>query len=171
MKVAMVTPYWFPIRGGVTAYVSGLAAELRRSYDVDVHVIAREGGPEGATIVGGTPTEFVRRAAEALETVAPDVVHAHGHWYALQAALRYRGRHPGTRVLFTLHTEFRPRSWLRRRFLHRQLSKADVLTAVSLHLLERTLRTFRPRTGARVTRPGASVRAASPDVVRTFLRA
>jgi len=29
LKVAMVTPYWMPVRGGITTYVGELAAELR----------------------------------------------------------------------------------------------------------------------------------------------
>ena len=46
MKVALVTPYWSPVRGGVTTYVQELATELRRTYGFDVSVIAREGRGE-----------------------------------------------------------------------------------------------------------------------------
>ena len=169
MKVAMVTPYWFPIRGGVTTYVSELSESLRGTYGVDVRVITREGA-EADSVVGGAPREFVARAAEELERIAPDAVHAHGHWYALQAAVRYRNRHPATRVIFTLHTEFQIRSRVRRFFLGRLLSQADFLTAVSADLLERTLRGFRPRTRTRVTRPGVALHRASVAQIDDFLQ-
>src|SRR3990172_5501751 len=125
MKVAMVTPYWFPVRGGVTTYVAELSGELRRSFSVDVHILAREGGAPGATILGGDARAFARRAVAELERGAPDVVHAHGHWYALLAAVRYRDAHPGVRIVFTLHTEFPRPSRVRRALLRRLLSQAD----------------------------------------------
>ncbi|HEV8595919.1 MAG TPA: glycosyltransferase, partial [Thermoplasmata archaeon] len=65
MKVAMVTPYWFPVRGGVTTFVADLSATLR-SMGHEVRVFAREGGGEGATELGGAGSVFARRAAEAL---------------------------------------------------------------------------------------------------------
>src|SRR2546425_6452684 len=113
MKVAMVTPYWFPVRGGVTTFVADLAATLRSDRH-DVRVFARDGGEPGAVALGGTGREFVRRAAGALAAFHPDVVHAHGHWYALAAGLRHRRRDPACRVIFTVHTPFPRRSWWRR---------------------------------------------------------
>src|SRR2546427_11388165 len=114
MKIAMITPYWLPVRGGITTYVSRLAAELRGSFAVDVHIIARHGGEPGATALGGTTTQFLRRAAQELERPRPDVVHAHGHWYAVVAALLYRHHHPRVRVVFTLPTPFPWRAKWRR---------------------------------------------------------
>src|SRR5207237_1217487 len=51
MKVTMVTPYWAPVRGGTTTYVRELAAELLRTYGLDVTVIAREGRGEARVTV------------------------------------------------------------------------------------------------------------------------
>ena len=171
MKIAMVTPYWSPVRGGVTMYVQALATELRRVYGFDVSVIAREGrGDAGVTVVGGTATQFVRRAAAELEGLRPDAVHAHGHWYALAAGIRYRRNHPGTRVVFTLHTAFPERSWWRRYGLKFVISKADFVTGVSAEILGTTIRAFGFRTRTRVTHPGVSFVPASDDSVAEFLR-
>src|SRR2546427_6687200 len=74
MKVAMVTPYWFPVRGGLTTFVSDLSETLR-SLGHEVQVIARQGNGAGATEIGGTGREFARRAAETLKGFRPDVVH------------------------------------------------------------------------------------------------
>ncbi len=171
MKVALVTPYWTPVRGGVTTYVHELAAELRRTHGFDVSVIAREGrGEAGVAVVGGTARQFVHRAIAELEQLRPDAVHAHGHWYALRAGLEYRRRHPGTRVVFTLHTSFPPRSWWRRYGLRILLSRADFVTGVSADLLGTTVRSLEFRTRTRVTHPGVSTRPASAHAVEEFLR-
>lgn len=157
--------------GGVTTYVQELATELRRTYGFDVSVIAREGrGEAGVTVVGGKGTQFVRRATTELERLLPDAVHAHGHWYALAAGLRYRRRHPGIRVVFTLHTSFPQRSWWRRYGLKHVLSKADFVTGVSADLLGMTIRALGFRTRTRVTHPGVTLHPASARSVEEFLR-
>src|SRR5574342_1179719 len=53
MNVAMVTPYWLPVRGGITTFVGDLAETLRKDGH-EVLVLAREGGAPGATEIGGT---------------------------------------------------------------------------------------------------------------------
>src|SRR5205807_2594595 len=146
MRVAMVTPYWHPIRGGVTTYVSNLVRELRQVHGFDVRLISREGADSDALILGGTPLEFARKAAKELDRIRPQIVHAHGTWYALYAGLLHRHRNPACRVLLTLHTEFDRGSWPERRMLYRILSRADFLTPVSLSLLRSTILDFHPRT-------------------------
>src|SRR5437667_3181076 len=108
--------------------------------------------------------QFVRRAAIQLERLRPDAVHAHRHWYALAAGLRYRRRHPETRVVFTLHTPFPFRA--RRLGLRLVLSRADFVTGVSADLLGVTMRTIGIRTRTRVTPPGVSLRPA--NVLSTY---
>src|SRR3989449_11430015 len=105
MKIALVTPYWSPVRGGITTYVQELAKELRRTHAFDVPVIAREGLAEtNVTVLGGTAMQFVRRAASPLERLRPEAVDAHGHWDALAGGVRYRRRQPQTRRWFTVRT-------------------------------------------------------------------
>lgn len=171
MKVALVTPFWNPVLGGITTYVQELAAELRRNHGLDVSVIAREGRSDaGATVLGGTGLQFVRRATAELERMRPDAVHAHGHWYALAAGLRYRHRHPEARVVFTLHTLFPHQSLLRTYALRAILSRADFVTAVSADLLGRTIRAIGFRTRTRVTYPGASLPVVKAHLVDELVR-
>ncbi len=165
----MVTPYWIPVRGGITTFVADLAGTLR-SMGHDVRVLAREGDGPGATELGGTGREFERRAAEALAAFRPDVVHAHGHWYALAAGLRHRKANPGCRVVFTVHTPFPPQSWWRRTAFRLLMSRADFLTGVSAELLGRTLRTYRPRVRTRVTRAGVAVKPTDEAETNEFRR-
>jgi len=168
MKVAMVTPYWFPVRGGLTSYVSSLTDALRKYWAIKVYIIAREGEPNGATIIGGTSREFVARAARELDRIEPDAIHAHGHWYALSAALRHKRRRSEVRVVFTIHTQLDPELVTRRLVLARLLSKANTLTAVSQDLLARTSEAYRISVRTRVTPPGVLLRTSSPEQTRGF---
>src|SRR2546422_858752 len=168
MKVAMVTPYWFPVRGGLTSYVSSLTDALRKYWAIKVYIIEREGDPNGATIRGGTSREFVARAARELDRIEPDAIHAHGHWYALSAALRHKRRRSEVRVVFTIHTQLDPELVTRRLVLARLLSKANTLTAVSQDLLARTSEAYRISVRTRVTPPGVLLRTSSPEQTRGF---
>lgn len=169
MRVAMITPYWHPVRGGVTTFVSRLTDALRNRGDVEIQVLAREGSSPGAVCLGGTPREFAARAVAELERFGPAVVHAHGHWYALLAGVRYRKRRPHARLVFTVHTEFPRLSAVRRRLLRNLLERADYVTTVSEDLFRRTIPTLRPSTRTRITRPGAQARELGPDEVAAFL--
>jgi glycosyltransferase involved in cell wall biosynthesis len=170
MRVALLTPYWRPVQGGVTTYVAGLAAELGRTPGTQVLVLAREGAGPGAHEVGGAPREFARRALPELERFKPEVLHAHGHWYCLDAALRFRTRHRRARVVFTAHTAFGPLPLVKRLALRRLLSRADHVTAVSLDLLRQTLEDVRFRARTRVTPPGVSSMVASAAAAAAFRR-
>ena|SRR5439155_8732329 len=169
MRVAMVTPYWLPIRGGVTTFVAGLSEALQPISGVEIHIVAREGTGAGATILGGTKSRFVQRLVRELQTIKPDVVHAHGHWYVLLGALRYAARNPGVATIFTLHTEISSRSWIRRWFLGNLLSKADAVTALSQHALSTAIRKLRILALSEVIPPGVAISYNSPERIQDFL--
>jgi len=127
-------------------------------------------GRTDAAVLQGAPGHFIKQAVSEMEGSVPDAVHAHGHWYTLRAALKYKKRHPETTVVFTLHTEFSQRLWFLRRWMRRLLCKADFLTAVSADLLARTLKTYRPSTRTRVIFPGFVYRPVERSRVETFLK-
>src|SRR5438034_6585080 len=140
-RVVLVTPYYRPVIGGVTTFVSGLAAELVRR-GADVTVLTRD-GVEGSGVRQGPPKRaaFIRWCRRTIREVRPDVVHCHGHWYCLAGALSRFGRPLATRIVFTVHTvpevapAFRfPFRWLLRR--------AHVVTFVSERSREEFVRRF-----------------------------
>lgn len=130
-RIALVTPYYRPVVGGVPTFVESLAEGLRtRGHDVRVWTRYGdsqrfvEAGPHGKRAFAGR----VRR--ELIEW-APEVVHAHSHWYALAAAFRW-GAPIAKRIVFSFHTEWSPpEGWIRERTLSRLLRRADVVTCVS----------------------------------------
>jgi phosphatidylinositol alpha-mannosyltransferase len=93
MRVAMICPYSMSRPGGVQGQVLGLMRELRK-LDVDVRIVAPCDGPppDPSVISVGDTVEWesngsiapiapgratARRTAEALRSIAPDLVHLH----------------------------------------------------------------------------------------------
>jgi len=129
-ELVLITPYYHPITGGVTTYVSGLAGELRRR-GVKVTVLTQQ-GEETPGVLRGPPGSraFVRWCRQAVRRISPQVIHSHGHWYSLAGAFSRVGRPLARRVVFTVHTI--PDVPFRFRLAYRRLLRgADVITFVS----------------------------------------
>src|SRR5207249_6144210 len=71
---------------------------------------------------------FATRARRILDTVKPDIVHCHSHWYTLAAGVSYLRRNPRAFLVFSFHTTTVPRleGWFTR-----LLNRANVVTFVS----------------------------------------
>lgn len=160
MKVAVLTPSWAPVVGGVARFASSLVRELRHK-DIGVIVLSQTGdaGP-GVRIESGGRREFVRAAQQTLEAERPDVVHCHSSWYILRSAVRYRRKYPHTRLVFTFHTDWDRFGVLRRLVLERLLSRCDFLTFVSWSQATRLAARFRLRTPLLVVPPGGDTEQA-----------
>src|SRR5439155_4844462 len=97
--------------GGITSFVRGLALTLGAK-GVQVSIIANHGaGSKTVRIVQGGPMKFARRSAKVLRELRPDVIHAHAHWYALEAAL---GVDDGSATTFSFHSQWGPFGYVRR---------------------------------------------------------
>src|SRR5205823_2720384 len=152
-KIVLLTPYYRPVVGGLTTFVSGLEAELVR-HGAEVIVLTREGA-EGPGVRRGpmNPLAFVRWCRRTIREIRPEVVHGHGHWYCLAGALSSFGRPLATRVVFTVHTL--PDVPLVFRFLFRWLlRRVHVVTFVSEHSREEFVHRFGPPKESVVVRPG-----------------
>ncbi|MGQ0796759.1 MAG: glycosyltransferase, partial [Methanobacteriota archaeon] len=113
MRILLLTPYWRPVVGGVAHFVRGLRDELR-SRGHEVLVGTMDGEPEdGVVRIGSGRLRTMRDVARLERTWRPDVVHVHGHWAPLPAAILRRRR---ARVVFTFHTRVAVRG-LRRQAL------------------------------------------------------
>jgi len=104
MRLAILSPYTDPIRGGISTYTRELAAAYR---DLGIQTIglAREGDANlQFEVVPGSKIAFCIRSALRSMKWKADVVHAHSHWYTLASGLVVKLLRPQTRVLFTFHT-------------------------------------------------------------------
>ena len=104
MRLAILSPYTDPIRGGITSYTRELASEYRK-LGIQTLGLAREGARNAVfDVIPGSKIAFcIKSTLRALRWKA-DVVHAHSHWYTLVPCLALKALRPQTRVLFTYHT-------------------------------------------------------------------
>lgn len=112
----MLTPYYEPVRGGITSYVKGLSDALRER-GAHITVLTREGQAATDVEVPSTHSrDYVRQTCRILAKIRPDVVHAHGHWYALSAAASARDFGVSAPVVYSFHTPWSLPShlWFRR---------------------------------------------------------
>lgn len=167
MRILLLTPYWRPVVGGPATHVQILRDELRsRGHDVLVGMM--EGDSEdGVVRIGPGPLRVAREVARLRREWRPDVVHVHGHWAFLPAAIL--GRRPA-RVVFTFHTRVVIQG-LRKRALRFLLNRCDMVTAVSGDLLAREATAVGLRTSLLVTYPAATIpqEAPEPEGLRTSL--
>lgn len=153
-KVAMVTPYYHPVVGGISTFVEGLASAIRRR-GCEVRIFTQFGEPARDVEVGPQDSlRFVRWTRDRLTNWSPDAVHAHAHWYALAGSMR-RASSIAPRTVFTIHTDLgglkNPASEF---YLRRLFGRADVVTAVSGPSLTRFLARFAVKGHSEVMRPG-----------------
>lgn len=139
MKLIIVTPYWVPIKGGVTTHVLNLIKTIQKRKNIDVNVIARMGKSDKDAHAIGTRCEtcfhdkilFVVKTFLILRKKRPDVIHSHSHWYILMPCVLYKLFHPKIRLIHTLLTEpmeEKKRNRLKNAVLEWLLSKCDVIT-------------------------------------------
>ena len=160
----MVTPYYEPVVGGITSFVRGLASTLRMK-GVQVSIIANHGiGSKTVRIVQGGPMKFARGSAKVLRELRPDVIHAHAHWYALEAALSVDD---GGATTFSFHSQWRSFGYVRRMFLARRLARCRSVTFPSQSLRAATALAL-PLNRVRVVHPGTVAFQADPERVESF---
>lgn len=140
MKLVMITPYYPPIRGGVTTYVVNLTNTIKTKYNISVNVIAREGESGiDTTIINSPKWLFALRAFFVLCKIRPDVIHSHSWWYTLFPSIFYKFTHPKTKVVHTLHTEPAGEviKSVKNKIFGLFLSRCDMVTFVSKSQMEK----------------------------------
>lgn len=104
-RIAMLSPYTDPVKGGITSYTRELMAAYRR-HGIECRGVAAFGkqNADFATF-GGNKLSFCLQALRYLAGWSPDMVHGHSqHWYVVIPAVLWRVLRPRSRLLFTLHT-------------------------------------------------------------------
>jgi glycosyltransferase involved in cell wall biosynthesis len=141
VKLTLVTPYYSPIRGGVTSYVLNLAGALKKINNISINIISREGENDAdALVIKSEKLIFVLKAFLVLRKINPDVIHSHSHWFILYPCILYKLFHPRIRVIHTFHTQpVREKirmTRIKEKILELLLSKCDVVTFVSKSQME-----------------------------------
>ena len=104
-RIGLLAPYAPPIPGGISSFVSGLRDTLAQRGD-EVSLFTGEGNGDRPLHSNlGSGRQYVHRAQRSLDTVRPDVIHCHSHWYTLAAGVRYLAKN----ILEPVVSAFRPR--------------------------------------------------------------
>lgn len=141
-RIVMVTPYWFPIIGGVTSYVSNLVKTLKSNKNgFSVELIGSMGESDSdACILSNNILSFILKAFLLLCKERPSVIHSHDLWYVLLPCVLYKKIHPDVSLIFTFHTfSLKPliglKLGLKKRIFEYLLSNCDWVTFVSFNLM------------------------------------
>src|SRR6267378_3665812 len=101
MRIALLSPYADPVKGGISSYTR----ELDRAYrerGIEVLSLSTHGGNgQPFEPLGPSRLAFLLRASLRLFAWKADLVHAHSHWYPLVPGLLLKVLRRQTRVLFT----------------------------------------------------------------------
>ena len=182
MKLIIVTPYWLPIKGGVTTYTLNLAKTLQKQKNIRVGVITRIGKSDKDVYAIGTRCEgcfhdkilFVVKTFLILYKKRPDAIHSHSWWYTLVPSVLYKLFHPKTRLIHTILTE--PMEEGRRNILKNYifewlLNRCDAITT-SKNIMEKLDRIakLKIRTRKEIIYGGFSRKKVSEKDVEEFKR-
>lgn len=158
MRICIITPYYYPIKGGITSYVSHLVKELEEDKDISVDVIARLGAEqEGVTAIHTNKIFFIAKTYIQIHKKRYDIIHSHAHWYTLAPGVLYNFLNPKTRVVHTFHTELlKEMKGLKKKLFEWLLSKCNIVTFVSIFLMKKTEKNLKITTEKKVIYAGAS---------------
>jgi glycosyltransferase involved in cell wall biosynthesis len=135
IKVVLLTPFYKPIKGGVTTFVENLNEGLFKN-SVTVNIITAKGEPNSNTeVLGSNKYATILKAVLKLRKKKPDVLHSHSNWSLMMPCVWYKKLHPNTQLIHTFHTEpvTRPGK-LKKKIYQYLFSKYDIITFVSLDL-------------------------------------
>ncbi len=104
LRLAVLTPYTEPSKGGITSYTRELVSAYRKQ-GIETVGFAESGetNPD-FEVIKGSKIGFAVRVAWRILRWRADVVHGHSHWPELLPCLAVKVLRPRTRVLFTFHT-------------------------------------------------------------------
>jgi len=139
MRIALLSPYAEPVKGGISSYTRELV-KAYREMGLDVLALSRLGG-DGAPFesLGPSRMGFLVRTILRMLAWKPDLVHAHSHWYTLVPGIVASWLLPHSKLLFTFHTPSEPgrAGWKDSLFLW-LVSRSDGVAFVSGEFMETT---------------------------------
>ena len=134
MRIAVLTPYTEPVKGGVSSYARELSDAYQEFADTAGYSAAGRTNSR-FVVLGPSRIGFASRAFLRLASSAPDLIHAHSHWYSLLPGYLVRRLRGRVRLVFTFHTmPTGEKPGLGHLVLRRMLRSCDGVTFVSRQL-------------------------------------
>jgi glycosyltransferase involved in cell wall biosynthesis len=140
----MITPYYYPVIGGITSFVGNLRNVLSERI-ASVSIITGNGDPgENVEVIGPNRISSVLRVFRLIRKIKPDIIHTHAHWSFLIPSAFYKVFHPGTVLVHTFHTDPRKHiKGMKKIVFSILLSRYDHVTFVSKALMDTYVKDYR----------------------------
>lgn len=170
MKICLLTPYYIPVRGGISNYVFHLSRNLDGKI-THSYIIANKGGKDSENVYINNTNKifFICKALLQIKKIRPDVLHSHAHWYVLAPCVIYKILNPRTIVLHTFHTDpAEETKGMRRTAMKLLLSSCDVLTFVSEYLRDKILKNFDLNIETKIIYGGSSQAVVDEEEIYQF---
>ncbi len=167
--MVILTPYYYPVLGGITTFVDNLKLHLSKK-NCTVFIISNEGNPDDdVKILKHGKFLFILMSYLDINKKKPDVLHSHSSWVFLAPCALYKIFHPKIRTIHTLHTDtqYKVRGY-KKKILEFLFSKCDYVTFVSKDLMQKFDRSYDMRTQKRVIYPGVKVKSIKESDVNRF---
>ena len=97
LKICVLTPYYVPVKGGISSYVYNLVLTLN-IFNFNTIVIARYGNINENVFIVNNKIYFIIKSYLIICKEKPDIIHAHSNWYTLATSVIYKTIHPKTRI-------------------------------------------------------------------------
>ena len=171
-RIAIVSPFYYPVAGGITTFVGNYAQALRKERGVECRLFSRDGTSDAvATCLPLPKVLFSIFLLPYLLVWRPRVVHAHAAWYALLPAVLFKIIRPQSTLVYSFQTDpidpWPPRS---RAIMERMLAFCDLVTYDCQYFLERMQSFLTIRTRQEVLFPIVSLDPLEPASGPEFRR-
>jgi glycosyltransferase involved in cell wall biosynthesis len=163
MKICLITPYFKPIKGGISNYVLQMSKTLKEK-EQKVYIITRQGKKDIETdyVINVNKFFFIIKTFLRIWNLKPDILHSHSHWYTLAPCIIYKYLKPRTVVVHTFHTDpVENPNKIKRVSLAFLFSKCNAVTFVSKYLQERITTSIDIR-----TKKGVIYGGTNPNTIR-----
>lgn len=169
-KILIITPYYEPIKGGITTFALKLKEEFSKK-NMSVTVITKRGNAsEGVISIEKRKIMFMIKSFLSIRKIKPDIIQAFSHWHVVLPGVIYKIFHPKTKIILTFNTEILESvGYIKRKIIEWILSKCDMTTFVSKYLLNEMEKKFTINTNKKVIYDGASLNpVATPNQIQKF---
>jgi glycosyltransferase involved in cell wall biosynthesis len=169
IKVVILTPYYYPIHGGIPTFVNNLRINLANK-GCSVLIISNTGNENShVKVINRGKYFFILNSYRILRKEKPDVLHSHSRWNILTPSVIYKLFHPKTTIIHTYHTEFAGKiQVIKRKIIELLLSKCNAVTFVSEDLERNIDEQLKIRTKKSVIYPGVAIKQVNEDEVNKF---
>lgn len=170
IKIILLTPYYYPIIGGITTFVDNLQKSfLKRGHTVIVITHSGENN-DHIKVLRYNKYLFLIKSYQLIRKEKSNVLHSHSHWFVLAPCILYKFFHPKTTVIHTFHTEPINRvRGIKKKIIELLLFKCDFVIFDSKDLQKKIERNFKIKSHKKVIYAGVSIKEINKAERNRFL--